>query len=221
MKFKKHGVINGDFLLRCRNLPIASFQNKKHASCLLIFFSAVSITELCSADLLARAEERSAISSGSSASSDNSYDSAADYNKSAEEEFSYRLSEAGAKSGYLTVSLLWHNLNDIDLHCIGPLPERRKFNFKKESKYFNHPAKVKEIDPKGHRDEKTKKWEARALLTYSGGLQRWLKNAPKGLNEVDNYRVEHIFFGHKKTRSGEMDVDRNVEPTTRKPGENI
>lgn len=35
-------------------------------------------------------------------------------------EMGARLKKAGAKVGALTVSLMWHNLNDLDLHCESP-----------------------------------------------------------------------------------------------------
>jgi hypothetical protein len=70
------------------------------------------------------------------------------------DEFSRRLSDAGAQSGEITLSLMWSDFNDLDLHC---------------------------LDPSG----------------------------------------ETIFFGNKFGRYGTLDVDRNVEPTTSKPVENI
>ena len=45
-------------------------------------------------------------------------------------EFSLRLKKAGAKKGHLTVSLIWENLNDLDLHCIGPDNEEIYFGNK-------------------------------------------------------------------------------------------
>src|SRR5262245_30225615 len=35
-------------------------------------------------------------------------------------EFARRLTREGAKDGDIEISLLWHNLNDLDLHCIDP-----------------------------------------------------------------------------------------------------
>jgi uncharacterized protein YfaP (DUF2135 family) len=35
-------------------------------------------------------------------------------------EMGRRLKEAGAKVGALTCSLMWHNRNDLDLHCESP-----------------------------------------------------------------------------------------------------
>ena len=42
-------------------------------------------------------------------------------------EFSSRLKKAGAKEGHITVSLIWENLNDLDLHCIDPNGEEIYF----------------------------------------------------------------------------------------------
>jgi hypothetical protein len=38
-------------------------------------------------------------------------------------EFQQRLDRAGAKSGDVQISLLWNNVNDLDLHCIDPRGE--------------------------------------------------------------------------------------------------
>ena len=38
-------------------------------------------------------------------------------------EFQQRLDKAGAKSGDVQISLLWNNVNDLDLHCIDPRGE--------------------------------------------------------------------------------------------------
>jgi uncharacterized protein YfaP (DUF2135 family) len=36
------------------------------------------------------------------------------------DEISHRLREAGARSGDVQCSLMWNNLNDLDLHCVDP-----------------------------------------------------------------------------------------------------
>lgn len=38
-------------------------------------------------------------------------------------EFNRRLEEAGAKSGDIQISLMWNNVNDLDLHCMDPRKE--------------------------------------------------------------------------------------------------
>ena len=52
--------------------------------------------------------------------------------------FLSRLSRAGAKSGFITVSLMWDNYNDLDLHCTGPNRE--------EIFYKNRKGKLGELD---------------------------------------------------------------------------
>ena len=52
--------------------------------------------------------------------------------------FMSRLSRAGAKSGFITVSLMWDNYNDLDLHCTGPNRE--------EIFYNNRKGKIGELD---------------------------------------------------------------------------
>jgi hypothetical protein len=52
--------------------------------------------------------------------------------------FNTRLRQAGAKSGFLTVSLIWDNHNDLDLHCTGPNRE--------EIFYQNRKGKLGELD---------------------------------------------------------------------------
>lgn len=52
--------------------------------------------------------------------------------------FSTRLHRAGAKQGFITVSLLWDNYNDLDLHCIGPNREEIFFS--------NRKGKIGELD---------------------------------------------------------------------------
>jgi hypothetical protein len=42
-----------------------------------------------------------------------------------------RTMEAGAKQGHITFSLIWNNLNDLDLHCIGPDGEHISYRHKK------------------------------------------------------------------------------------------
>ena len=39
------------------------------------------------------------------------------------DEFSRRLAEAGAKTGDVQISLMWNNVNDLDLHCADPKGE--------------------------------------------------------------------------------------------------
>jgi uncharacterized protein YfaP (DUF2135 family) len=39
------------------------------------------------------------------------------------DDFSDRLHRAGARSGDVQISLLWNNLNDLDLHCVDPRNE--------------------------------------------------------------------------------------------------
>ena len=38
-------------------------------------------------------------------------------------DFSRRLEQAGAKSGDVQISLMWNNVNDLDLHCVDPQDE--------------------------------------------------------------------------------------------------
>jgi hypothetical protein len=52
--------------------------------------------------------------------------------------FNTRLRRAGAKRGFITVSLMWDNYNDLDLHCIGPNRE--------EIFYKNRKGKFGELD---------------------------------------------------------------------------
>ena len=52
--------------------------------------------------------------------------------------FLSRLTRAGAKKGYMTVSLMWDNYNDLDLHCTGPNRE--------EIFYDNRKGKIGELD---------------------------------------------------------------------------
>ena len=52
--------------------------------------------------------------------------------------FMTRLRQAGAKQGYLTVSLIWDNYNDLDLHCTAPNRE--------EIFYKNRKGKLGELD---------------------------------------------------------------------------
>ena len=52
--------------------------------------------------------------------------------------FLSRLRQAGAKKGYLTVSLFWDNYNDLDLHCTAPNKE--------EIFYKNRKGKLGELD---------------------------------------------------------------------------
>jgi hypothetical protein len=47
------------------------------------------------------------------------------------DEFSQRLSGAGAKGGDIQVSLMWNNYNDIDLHCIDPFGEEIFFGHRR------------------------------------------------------------------------------------------
>jgi hypothetical protein len=47
-----------------------------------------------------------------------------------EETFLGRLTRAGARSGAVTVSLIWNDLNDLDLHVICPTGERISFECK-------------------------------------------------------------------------------------------
>ncbi|MBI4327669.1 MAG: DUF2135 domain-containing protein [Chloroflexi bacterium] len=39
------------------------------------------------------------------------------------DDFSRRLTKAGAKSGDVQISLMWNNVNDLDLHCVDPRGE--------------------------------------------------------------------------------------------------
>jgi hypothetical protein len=43
-------------------------------------------------------------------------------------DFQQRLDKAGAKSGDVQVSLLWNNVNDLDLHCVDPRGEEVYYN---------------------------------------------------------------------------------------------
>ena len=52
--------------------------------------------------------------------------------------FIRRLEEAGAQKGYLTVSLMWNNRNDLDLHCTSPNGE--------EIYYKNRRGKLGQLD---------------------------------------------------------------------------
>ena len=52
--------------------------------------------------------------------------------------FMTRLRQAGAKQGYLTVSLIWDNYNDLDLHCTAPNRE--------EIFYKNRKGQLGELD---------------------------------------------------------------------------
>ena len=45
--------------------------------------------------------------------------------------FMTRLRRAGAKKGFITISLVWDNQNDLDLHCIGPNEEEIFYSRKK------------------------------------------------------------------------------------------
>lgn len=45
--------------------------------------------------------------------------------------FMSRLQRAGAKKGFITVSLMWDNFNDLDLHCTGPNREEIFYNNRK------------------------------------------------------------------------------------------
>ena len=44
---------------------------------------------------------------------------AKDYEEAHKGEMGERLEAVGARVGALTCSLMWHNLNDLDLHCEG------------------------------------------------------------------------------------------------------
>lgn len=46
-------------------------------------------------------------------------------------EFSRRLAEAGAKTGDVQISLMWNNLNDLDLHCVDPKGEEIFYGHKR------------------------------------------------------------------------------------------
>ena len=48
-----------------------------------------------------------------------------------EGELGRRLQAAGAKVGRLTCSLMWHNHDDLDLHCETPSGEHIWWNYKK------------------------------------------------------------------------------------------
>ena len=48
-------------------------------------------------------------------------------------EMKKRLEEAGGKSGQIQATLIWNNINDLDLHCIDPNGEEIDYNHKKAS----------------------------------------------------------------------------------------
>ena len=45
-------------------------------------------------------------------------------------EFNRRLAREGAKTGDIQISLMWPNINDLDLHCVDPLGEEIYFSHK-------------------------------------------------------------------------------------------
>jgi len=48
-------------------------------------------------------------------------------------EFDRRLQREGAKSGDIQISLIWNNINDLDLHCVDPRGEEISFRNKRSS----------------------------------------------------------------------------------------
>lgn len=69
--------------------------------------------------------------------------------------FKERLTRVGAKSGDVQVSLIWHNVNDLDLHVVTPSGEHIFFSVRSANR----------------------RW---ALFGQLGGLGRWGRGAGGG-----------------------------------------
>lgn len=102
---------------------------------------------------------------------------AKDYEEAHKGEMGERLEAVGARVGALTCSLMWHNLNDLDLHCESPTGAHIFYANRKGNCEYSYPVSPppctrSTIFPADH-------------TSVFSGTNNWLCEQGTGLLDVD------------------------------------
>jgi ribosomal protein S27E len=124
------------------------------------------------------------------------------------DEFSRRLAEAGAKSGDVQISLMWNNMNDLDLHCVDTKGEEIYYGHKQAASGGELDVDRNANPPFTSRPVENIYWPRGSA---PAGLYRVYVNhyANRGGVDPTTYTVRVIVSGRTRTFNGSI---RSGEP---------